>query len=1049
MSTLIFRYDGDGHKPRVSPIGDLVGWGDTSLNIVHVPNPSAIWRIGEGRYLRFLDNKRVTWVKILSNTTAKRYADDLTMFTGGIPQIDDVTLVGGNDFEASNGHWASVLISQKRLTYDGQKRGVSARAVRMCGEYMLTVETVDNIEYFVVYKNGTVERLHSLPPTANEFKISEKGWISFGYYGPTYIITPNGKIHQINVTKEESVARIVHTPDSVWAWTSTVTAEGQPLVLGRPLLLRGDVFSSDENCAQLPFPAEGVDAQWWDERQSFTVAGAANLGHTSPLEVHVVPISHPRSKVVSQAREPVLNTSGKKVNLWDFILPKPLYWPRTSKRSNGHDMNMVFDGRNLWTVPFGQPGHWIRWVIQEERGEQVMRHREDHSRDGQNTGDWSFTDAVWAKQWMSPRQFGGEVIDNSKNILVRYNPDTCAVVDVHRQPFKAFLYQHWDSYYCGPDLGWRPVIVLGHEAGDEIELQWFASDGASYFRFQVIDKNDHSRVKLETWFEDLNGPNVQPTPGCWKAEHLGLTPENWKGDGESGMTKEELLGININRDFVLGAWTRFINEEALGRDVIDGITREENLTDTVGTRGLVMYFFPAYYQAVMRAIDKMGHGPRNADEWGHVSVAGYEEAKRQYAEQKKPTNPNPGPGGGVDPGPSGNLTPLRVEGRYFANDNGLFDYREVSAFALFERFRQGQQDHCREFCRVLRVYGANAVRVILTLGGSYWEHVIGITSGPEKPGFTESLDQFARFMASEGFYVRFCLLGGLESFGGFSREREDVYSQAVHNKVVPYVHSVLGQLHDEPNVLFEIANEWNQIGMRDSDQRIIELGNLVKTLAPNRLMNLTNTNGPIADDPMWARRPADFVDAHLERWIGVGGFSWVKRSSESPVMDQTKMPAMSGEVVNLGSAQPGRPDDAVDSPAVAFAYGATSRLRRYLTNFHFHDGLAANIPDAVTQACMQGWQRGLNAIPFNFPGGWCNGHHSCSPWDINIFPREGEDEERHTRGPIRIFGLDGSQGYIGVSIAERAGAGVPAHRRNVQEVDRITHGGYSSAVYRA
>jgi hypothetical protein len=403
---------------------------------------------------------------------------------------------------------------------------------------------------------------------------------------------------------------------------------------------------------------------------------------------------------------------------------------------------------------------------------------------------------------------------------------------------------------------------------------------------------------------------------------------------------------------------------------------------------------------------------------------------------------------GQHPTPIGNLTPLAVEGRYFKNDAGLFDYREVSAFGLYERFRDSQHDHCRNFFRTVRSYGANSVRIILTLGGDYWQHVIGLTSGPDKPNFYDSLVPFVRFAASEGFYVRVCLIGGLESFGGFSREREDVYSSDVHNRVVTYVQAVISRLRDEPNVLYEVANEWNQIGMRDSDHRIVELGRLVKSLAPNRLMNLTNTNGPIADDSMWAREPADFVDAHLERWIGVGGFSWVKRSSESPVVDQSRMPFISGEAVNLGTPQPGRPDDAVVSPAVAFAYGATSRVKRYLTNFHFHDGLAANIPDDVTQACMQGWQRGLDAIPFAFPGSWCNGHHSCAPWDINIFPREGEDEDRHTRGPIRIFGLSGSQGYIGVSIAERAGA-VPAHRRAVQEVDRITYGEYSSAVYRA
>jgi hypothetical protein len=68
------------------------------------------------------------------------------------------------------------------------------------------------------------------------------------------------------------------------------------------------------------------------------------------------------------------------------------------------------------------------------------------------------------------------------------------------------------------------------------------------------------------------------------------------------MTKTELIGTNINRDFVLGAWTRFIHEVLLDRDVIDGTTRT-GLTDTVGTRGAVMYFFPIFYRAVMASGD--------------------------------------------------------------------------------------------------------------------------------------------------------------------------------------------------------------------------------------------------------------------------------------------------------------------------------------------------------------------------------------------------------------------------------------------------------------
>lgn len=838
MSTLIFRFDGDGHKPRVSRTGDLVAWGNTTLRVVHVRNPRAVWYVGEGRALRFLDDERITWVKPLSNTAAKRYVDNLNMFVGGIPQIDDINLVGGNDFEAANGHWASVLVSTGRLTYDGEEMKYGVRAVRMCGEYMLTVEN----NYFCVYRNGVLERQHPLQPTANEFRISEEGWISYGYFGPSRIITPDGAIHQINITPLESMARIVHLPNGdVWAWTTTVVELNKALVIGRPLrFLTNATWKSDEECVQLEFPAESIDVSWWEEKQSFTVAGAANLGNTTPLEVHVVPYDYPRKKLV---------------------------------------------------IPTPQPE-----------------------------------------------------------------------------------------------------------------------------------------------------PEPQPEPGP--------EPEPQPPD-EDDMDKAEIIrtfDYDVPQDIYLGALDQFI-ANLLPKDRISNAKAEDNETteERTLTRGAMMFFNPQYYRGVNRWIAERERIPNGPNEWGDASMKGLTRAIALYNREIKGEGSGNSP---FDPGVSGELTPLTVRGRLFYNASGPFDYREISGFGLFERFRNEEYDHCKAFASFCRRYKITAVRVILTLGGSYWENVIGLTSGPDKPHFFNELKPFADFMNSEGLYVRFTLLGGLESFGGFSHNREDVYRDDVHNRVVDYVNHVMDRIANEPNVLWEVANEWNQIGMRDSDRRIVELGRLVKSRS-ERPMNLTNTNGPIADDPMWAREPADFVDAHLERWTQVGGFSWVKRSSESPVVDDHDMLMISGEAINFGTPQPGRPDDAEPSPAVAFAYGATSRTKRYVTNFHYHGGLAALIPDDATIACVEGWMRGLDAIPLTFPGDWCNGHHGCSPWDINIFPREGENEDRHTRGPIRIFGLSGGEGYIGVSIAERAGAGVPAHRRPVQEVDRVTYGDYSSAVYRA
>src|SRR5688572_5001717 len=184
MSTLIFRFEGDGHKPRVSPKGNLVAWGNTFLRVVDVANPAAIWPVGEGRALRFLDNDHITWVKPTSNFTANLYHDDLRFFSGGIKdEIADPSLVAGNDFDASNGHWASVLVSQNRLTYDYTRRSSIASAVRMSGDYMLVVEEIKGSRYFVVYHQGLLSKIRPIPANANEFLISEQGWITYGYFG--------------------------------------------------------------------------------------------------------------------------------------------------------------------------------------------------------------------------------------------------------------------------------------------------------------------------------------------------------------------------------------------------------------------------------------------------------------------------------------------------------------------------------------------------------------------------------------------------------------------------------------------------------------------------------------------------------------------------------------------------------------------------------------------------------------------------------------------------------------------------------------------------
>jgi hypothetical protein len=388
----------------------------------------------------------------------------------------------------------------------------------------------------------------------------------------------------------------------------------------------------------------------------------------------------------------------------------------------------------------------------------------------------------------------------------------------------------------------------------------------------------------------------------------------------------------------------------------------------------------------------------------------------------------------------------RLGYRFFTADGHTpFDYREISAFALYRRFLNGE--NLDAYCAYLRGFKVNVVRVILTLSGGWWE-ARGTNCGPSIPGFYERLPEFTSYLAQQGLYVRYCLVGGLEEFGVNPPNRGSHYTRECHHRIMEFVRRVVGSLASAPNVVWEVMNEFNQIGASNAEPEIVEIARLIKSLSPH-LVNLSNMNGPTADDPAFVRAPADFVDSHLHRLSGIGGFEWVKRSSESPVVDQDDMAFISGEAKNFGTPAPGRRDgdDNERSTAVAFAYGATSRCKKYYTNFHYEDGLDAKLPNAETEACLAAWMRGLDAIPIGFNGDWCNGHHGCSPFRSDIYPGHHDNEDRW-RGPIRIFGLSGGDGYIGVSIREPAHGYEPPLKsgRSVREIARETYGEWCSVV---
>jgi hypothetical protein len=411
------------------------------------------------------------------------------------------------------------------------------------------------------------------------------------------------------------------------------------------------------------------------------------------------------------------------------------------------------------------------------------------------------------------------------------------------------------------------------------------------------------------------------------------------------------------------------------------------------------------------------------------------------------------------------LPPLRVESnaRWFATDAGRFDWREVSAFSLLSRLLAGEDDYVRAYVRDMRAAGFTVVRVILTLDGDYWTRSpLGgrsFRAAPDMPGYWSALERLVDITQREGVYLRAVLIGAVEPFGGtWYPDRRDVWSGTVRARGEAFAVEAAGRLADASNVVLELTNEPGQIGMRESFDELIALGRAVKARAPGRLLGGGSVDGPNDQDTRFAVAPFDYVDAHVERRMDVGGFEWVKRTGEYALIDQDavskRMPFVSGEPVNFGEARAdGRTGDVETSPAVAFAYGAVSRARQYNATFHYDGGLWTTTPQAATRATIACFMQALDAFPMTTAPKW-RGHWTPAQgnywrrdaWPSTDDPREVLDHVRRGRGAWRAFGADVFSVTFPTSPSWNWPAAVAAPP--VERLAACSDGTYSAAVYK-
>lgn len=358
------------------------------------------------------------------------------------------------------------------------------------------------------------------------------------------------------------------------------------------------------------------------------------------------------------------------------------------------------------------------------------------------------------------------------------------------------------------------------------------------------------------------------------------------------------------------------------------------------------------------------------------------------------------------------LSRLRVEdnARWFANDQGRFDWREVSCFVLVGMVLAGRVTEARALLAGHRAMGFTVVRVFVI------NPIQPYVSWAQMDGFWPALDLAVALCAEAGLYLRASLINATEDFGGvWHPDRRDVWSGTVRSKGEQFAVECAQRLAPQPHVVLELANEPGQIGMRDSFEDLIRLGKKVKAVAPVTLLCAGAVDGPNDQDPRFAVEPFDFCDAHIERRMGVRGFEWVKRSGEYALIDQDhvgkRMPFVSGEPVNFGEPRrDGRNGDVEPSPSVAFAYAAVSRARQFNTCFHYDGGLYGTPPAPATEACIRAYMAALDAFPMLTGSRW-RGHWTPQTYWRQSWPPDDDTGgvERHVdagRGPWRVFGCE-------------------------------------------
>jgi hypothetical protein len=247
---------GIGWFPKISPTGRYVLSGAGKVQVFD-RQTGRVTPLGEGWLGGWLNAATAVWKT--STQPVKAIAPDFRV----VPAPEFAAGFVTNDFALSNGHWVATQ-SANWVVYDGTRV--------LTGKYWLAV--IDNTTAVVIdgrnlvfLRNGTLWKTVTPLGNVNTIRISNGGYVGYGYFGRSWMVLPDGTQVETTVTpwKAETPAVVAVVGGKPWlaSYGEAPGANNRGSCYVRPL--------GDDTVITVPFAAVAPDLKCIDGE--FTLAG--------------------------------------------------------------------------------------------------------------------------------------------------------------------------------------------------------------------------------------------------------------------------------------------------------------------------------------------------------------------------------------------------------------------------------------------------------------------------------------------------------------------------------------------------------------------------------------------------------------------------------------------------------------------------------------------------------------------------------------------------------------------------------------------------------